>query len=228
MADSPNSTTTSNSATDTTPKSSRRRSTRRPPSPRLTIAVDQELIDNAVRRDSRHCWIAEAIKAAVPEMTSITVDLQTIRFTDPKKRLRYSYLTPAPCNVALIDFDRGMRPEAFNFALRTAAQITRTGGRKGMKHGEGKTREQRRAEETERRAIKRRIYAKTDDLFEHPVEDRERVIRAMDDPTANLGPAMVFVPPEGDKTHIPVVVGGLPAPGNIARTRRFGLRQLRE
>jgi hypothetical protein len=135
----------------------RTRHYRRPPSPRLTIPVDEDRIDEAVRRDSRHCWIAEAISAVVPDMTAITVDLQTIRFTDPAKRLRYAYLTPRSCHIALIEFDQGERPAPF------------------------------------------------------------------------LGAAMIFAAPDRNKHEngIPVVVGGRPTPGNIVRTRRFGLRELR-
>jgi hypothetical protein len=217
---------------DNTPTASaptRSRHYRRPPSPHITVSVNQEQIDNAIRRDSRHCWIAEAIKTVVPDMTAVTVDLQTIRFTDPEKRLRYSYLTPHSCHIALIDFDRGIQPEPFTFTLRRAAQVTRGGRPKGSKNGVHKsTKESRAAYERTRSKIRAEIYASADEVFTAPAEQRERVIRAMEDPEANLGPAMVFPPPNGNKNDPPVVVGGKPAPGNIARTRRFGLRELRE
>jgi hypothetical protein len=214
---------------DNTPTASeptRRRHYRRPPSPQVTVSVDQDQIDDAIRRDSRHCWIAEAIKVVVPNMTAVTVDLQTIRFTDPEKRLRYSYLTPHSCHIALID--RGIQPEPFTFTLRRAAQVTRGGRPKGTKNGVHKSKTATAADERARRNIRAEIYATTDEVFTAPAEQRERVIRAMEDPEANLGPAMVFAPPGGTKKDPPVVVGGLPAPGNIARTRRFGLRELRE
>jgi len=56
-------------------------------SPVLKVAVDRPAIDIAIRNDSRHCLIAEAIKLAYPKFTHISVDLQTIRFSDPEKKI---------------------------------------------------------------------------------------------------------------------------------------------
>lgn len=89
-----------------------------PKSPRLKVEVTQERIDHAITRDSRHCMIAEAIRAAVPEAKSISVDLATIRFTDPRRGLRYTYLTPRIAQVSLVQFDRRKKPAPFEFNLR--------------------------------------------------------------------------------------------------------------
>lgn len=62
--------------------------------------------------------IAEAIKDAVPGAKSVTVDLQTIRWSDPVRRLRYIYVTPMKCVKALIDFDHGRPVDSFTFAVR--------------------------------------------------------------------------------------------------------------
>jgi hypothetical protein len=109
-------------------------------SPGLKIEVTKELIEDAKGRDSSHCMIAEAVKAAFPEASYVSVDLQTIRFSDPVKRLRYTYLTPRIAQIALIDFDQEVTPEPFDFTLRRG-QVTLSGGREG--------RERRRLSEAE-------------------------------------------------------------------------------
>jgi hypothetical protein len=85
--------------------------------PRLSIHVAQEDIDRAVRRDSSHCMFAEAIRATLPWASRVAVDLQSIRFSDPRNRVRYIYLTPRPVQIALIQFDRGENPKPLTFEL---------------------------------------------------------------------------------------------------------------
>jgi hypothetical protein len=90
----------------------------------LKLIVDEETIDQSIKRDSSHCMIAEAVKAAFPDAQSVSVDVQTIRLSDPTKRLRYTYLTPRIAQVAIIKFDQGDKPEPFEVTLRNA-QVTR-------------------------------------------------------------------------------------------------------
>lgn len=75
--------------------------------PRPTVQVTRQIIEAAKRRDSSHCMIAEAIKLAVPNATSVAVDLQTIRWTDRERNLRYIYLTPRIGQINLVKFDQG-------------------------------------------------------------------------------------------------------------------------
>jgi hypothetical protein len=93
--------------------------------PKLDFPVTAEHIDTAIPEDSAHCMIADALKAAMPEVRSVSVDLATIRFTDPKTCRRYIYLTPIPAQVALLDFDKGEKPEPFTVKCH-AAQIVET------------------------------------------------------------------------------------------------------
>jgi hypothetical protein len=95
----------------------------------FTIAVSAELISMSKERDSSHCMTAEAIRAAVPWARSIAVDLQTIRFSDPEKRLRYTYLTPRLVQVELVNFDQGITPDPFDFRL-SGAHVTSMCSRK--------------------------------------------------------------------------------------------------
>jgi len=75
--------------------------------------------------------IAEAIKKAYPKATYVSVDLQTIRFTDPDKGLRYTYLTPRTAQQGIVQFDQGVEVEPFSVRLKNG-QVTEA-GRKGNK-----------------------------------------------------------------------------------------------
>jgi len=97
---------------------------RMPAAPRATIQVTQKHIDMATPRNSGHCMIADAVKAAFPRAQSVAVDIQTIRWSDPAKRQRYVYLTPRSAQVALVRWDQGITTEPFSFKLK-GAQIIR-------------------------------------------------------------------------------------------------------
>jgi len=99
---------------------------RLPKGPVLRIHVTKEAITKAVTADSSKCWIAEAIKIAVPWAQNVSVDLATIRFSDLAKGLRYVYLTPYAAQRAIIEFDEGTPPHPFSFLLRNA-HVTRAG-----------------------------------------------------------------------------------------------------
>jgi hypothetical protein len=104
---------------------------RRLNSPRVTIHISAETIRNSTMRESSHCMIAEAIKAQVPNTQNVTVDLSSIRWTDPKAGLRYVYLTPRNAQVALMYFDIGVEPRPFDIVLARASQIGNAQRRSG-------------------------------------------------------------------------------------------------
>ena len=94
----------------------------------IRIGVTQKHIDDAVRGDSGHCMIAEAIKDASPQgmrLGRIAVDVQTIRFTDLLTAIRYVYLTPPIAQLCLVRFDRGkdFTPFAFRLHRDRAVQV---------------------------------------------------------------------------------------------------------
>lgn len=99
------------------------------------VTVTRELIERATQRDSRHCMVAEAIKSAYPRLTNISVDLQTIRYTDPRMKKRYTCLTPPLAGNAIVEFDQGRTVEPFKLSLIpvhvTAARVA------GKKTGRG-------------------------------------------------------------------------------------------
>lgn len=91
--------------------------------PRLDFPVTAEIIAAATVRDSSHCMIADALRAALPTAEYVSVDLATIRFTDPAAGWRYIYLTPTLAQAALIDFDSGDKPEPFRVYARCAQMV---------------------------------------------------------------------------------------------------------
>lgn len=110
----------------TAPKKTKRGYTR----PRVEIQVLQRHIDQSMQKNSSHCMIAEAIKETLPNAKFVSVDLQTIRWTDPQKGLRYVVLTPKLAQLQLIAFDQGdldnLQP--FEFEMRPR-QVTKAGNR---------------------------------------------------------------------------------------------------
>jgi hypothetical protein len=99
--------------------------------PRPRIDVIQEDIDHAIPKNSGLCMVAQGVYRAVPSAIHVFIDLQTIRWTDRNKGLRYIYLTPRLVQIALYKWDWGIKPKPFSFQLRGAqivsAQITKIG-----------------------------------------------------------------------------------------------------
>lgn len=106
---------------------------------RLEVSVTSEDIARATRRDSRNCMIAEAIKATYPGALKILVDIQTIRWSDPKTGKRYAGLTPPKVAQALVDFDQGREVAPFQFTIRAVQTVKmRTGEEKNKKRAPAK------------------------------------------------------------------------------------------
>ena len=112
---------------------------KKPRGPVLAVSVSKETIARAERAKSRTCMIAEAIKEAYPGASSVSVDIQTCRFTAPEKGLRYVYLTPRMAQVALLDFDQGILPEPFEITLKAAHVVRSHQGTKVFKEANPET-----------------------------------------------------------------------------------------
>lgn len=93
-------------------------------SPRIVVNVSAETIEESTQRDSSHCMIAESVRDIRPNAKHISVDLQTIRFSDPDKRLRYNYLTPRKAQIAIVQFDQGRKPDPFQIVLSGAQVVS--------------------------------------------------------------------------------------------------------
>ena len=83
--------------------------------PNISVPVTQKRIDEGAVRNSNHCMVAESLHDALPHLSRVAVDVQTIRATDVKRKERYVWLTPASVQRLIIDFDRGIKPRPFMF-----------------------------------------------------------------------------------------------------------------
>lgn len=90
------------------------------------IPVRADHIADAMQKDSSHCMTAEGIKEAIPNAKFVSVDLQSIRWTDPDKGLRYIFLTPRICQAGILAFDQGEPVEPFVLRMRPA-QVIKSG-----------------------------------------------------------------------------------------------------
>jgi len=69
------------------------------------------------------CMIVQAIADMRRDLTSIRVDAQSIRFTDPAKNIRYTYLTPPEAQKNLVLFDQGRFEEIKHFHFKLAGAV---------------------------------------------------------------------------------------------------------
>lgn len=184
---------------------------RLPHAPRVTVEVDTSAIDDSVPRDSSHCMIAEAVRRSIPGAIRISVDLQTIRFSDPGKRLRYTYLTPRAAQVALVQFDSGIRPDPFAVRL-VNGQVTAM----GRPQTRTPQQEQERKEHSrETRAAEARARAREAGQQELADDLSRTTLRQ----AAGVG--------GGDNGAVPVRTGGRTPPRMAFAARRtFGIRAL--
>jgi hypothetical protein len=197
------------------------------------IEVTEADIDAAIPKDSGHCAIADAIARQVSGATRVTVDLQTIRWTDSDKGERYTYLTPRAAQVLLLDFDQGEREYCRPLTFRLDRPIHVN----PVTTNSGPATRARRAAQAERVAA---LTSKRDNGDELTRDEKRTLSRAVNRATSpeavarptSPGPRTVDVTAgSADPDGAPAVVvrGGQPAPiGALAhgrgRTRVFGLK----
>jgi hypothetical protein len=90
----------------------------------VSISADTIAAATAGRIDGERV-IAEAVRAARPDVRNVAVDLGTIRWTDPKTDRRVTFATPTVVRSALLDFADGTAPQPFRFILGRAARRAR-------------------------------------------------------------------------------------------------------
>lgn len=121
-----------------------------PASPHIKVNVSAQAIADATAKNSSHCMTAVAVTNACNrrhiDATHVAVDIQTIRFSDPARGLRYVYLTPRPVQDKILRWDQGMVVEPFSFILKAGAVHP-------MNVSSAKTRKQK----TVARAMKRKL-----------------------------------------------------------------------
>jgi hypothetical protein len=113
-----------------------------PHRPHATVTLDD--IDRAIRKESSHCMIADALRREYPKATRIVVDIRTIRMTDPLRHKRFTWLTPYEAARFLVRWDQGIKPPEFVLRLKTPIGIREAGdtsrvSRKGKERVRGVT-----------------------------------------------------------------------------------------
>jgi hypothetical protein len=197
---------------------------------RAGIAVRQQHLDAALRANSSHCAIAMAIKDAVPDAKHIAVDLQTIRWTNPKRGVRYCFLTPAVAqHSVIIPFDQGETCKPVTFRMKPAF-VVRMGAKRrhtpdperlrgtGLRVAEEQAHLPNSEPKPESSPESEPTPASSPDKAKVPYVGKEprkpRVPRAKISET----------PPDGS---VPVTLGGKLPPVSVRARREFGLRALR-
>jgi hypothetical protein len=91
------------------------------------VEVSNDIIETALPANSGHCMISDAVKLTAKrkgwKIGKVLTDLQTIRFTDLKRKIRYVCFTPRVGQLALLAFDQGKKPEPFSFRLKPVQVI---------------------------------------------------------------------------------------------------------
>jgi hypothetical protein len=108
----------------------------------MKITVKKEHIATATERDSHCCMIADALKERFPRAQYVLVDLQSIRFSDPKTRRRFIFLTPPVAQIALLRFDRGDRTLP-GFTFRLVRPLMRDMGWQGQRSASASRKDKR-------------------------------------------------------------------------------------
>ncbi len=169
----------------------------------LTLHLTDENVSTAVQSNSGACLIADAIRREYPFLTSVAVDMATIRVTDRKRGERYTYLTPAVAQHVLLSFDQGWPNPVDSITVRGAVKVNQvTASSKGSV--ERRASRKRDLEAAERRG---EPLSRTDKaaLTRMRNEDQHHPPRT----EVGQGPAELVEPTRRERSA-PVVVGGPP------------------
>lgn len=194
-------------------------------SPRPRVEITQEIIDQAIQKDSGHCVIADAISAQVPHASNVSVDLQSVRWTDRAKGVRYVWLTPPSAQQLLLAFDYGLpiQPQEIRFGgaaqvveVKASSRKAATDSATRRQHLEAKEAAGESLTTSEKRSLAR-FRGHTKEMGGNHIEDR---------PLSEAPPVLV---PVGDAAKRMIKVGGK-APGMAVlahgrgRRRQYGIR----
>jgi hypothetical protein len=203
---------------------------RKPPSPwrngRLFVEVTEEHIRKGLERDSSHCIIALALAdAGAGNFRHISVDLQSCRLTDSKRKLRLTFLSPHAVRDLVVATDQGwrdqIRPCTFSMKPAIIAQS-------------GKKRATPSPEQLKGSGLK--VAAEQPHVSNW--QERHRAASALVVAGTHAGEAAQAAQPRKKRQpralvssvkngEVPVQLGGRPPPVSILSRREFGMRAIR-
>jgi hypothetical protein len=96
---------------------------RRGASPTLQLAITPKQYEQAKQSHSGACLVADAIREQYPNLTTVSVDMATIRASDRERGERYIYLTPPEAQQALLFFDQGWPNPVNKITVRGAVKV---------------------------------------------------------------------------------------------------------
>ena len=105
--------------------------------PQVTVNVLQSHIEDATPRDAHRCMAFRAIQEKHPEFQWIRVDGRTIAFSDPRRRLRFEYITPRIVQQNILRFDNEklrhlIKPFTFKLLVKNALTPRKMGHNGGV------------------------------------------------------------------------------------------------
>lgn len=90
----------------------------------LTFLVSPELWARAVASKSGSCVIAQAVAEQYPFLVKVNVNVVSIRATDSRTGIRYTWLTPHAAGMLLLAFDQGWgQPETRKIVTRRPVHV---------------------------------------------------------------------------------------------------------
>jgi hypothetical protein len=188
----------------------------------LFVQVTEQHIARALERDSSHCIIAMAIADALPHCRHISCDLQSLRWTDPVKRLRYTALSPHLVRDIIVNFDQGLRDKLVPCTFSMKPAIIAQSGKKR----DTPTKQQLRG--TGLRLAKDQPHVSTTWQQRHLAASAAIVNGSeaeANPPRRKRQPrALVSAVKNGE---VPVQLGGRPPGLSILNRREFGMRAIR-
>jgi hypothetical protein len=126
---------------------------------KMFIHISKKNIEEATIKDSNHCMIADAVKDRIPSAQYIKVDLQSIKFSLPETKERYTYFTPPRAQMNIIRFDQGDKSiEPFKFDLKDPVLVEKTGAHSSKVNRTNRKRPTTRKARVESVKRKARIY----------------------------------------------------------------------
>jgi len=199
---------------------------------RLTVQVTEADIAKAKANDSMMCVVAQAIARTFPEARRISVDIQSIRWSDPKGR--HTYLTPYSVQGYIVAFDAGDDIHPFTFVLDSRKAIPVKRNMK-TKAGAALTNARRKTDRAKQRQLKIEDAIEADQASKTPAKtpsavrtEREQAAQRVVEAEVELASTKAAY--EGQVQNQRTGEGHPHVPPRVfkgARTREYGMRKMR-
>jgi len=176
-------------------------------SPTIKLTISEEQRTRAIASNSGGCLIADGLRTQHPRFTNIVVDMATVRVTDRKLGLRYTYLQTGGGQLCLLAFDQGWPNPVSEITYKKAVKIVPVTRAKTGPTSSGeiaRRRQERLAELTARQEAGESLSS-----GEKIALTRMRNAKPAPERPSSVGPTEIRVR-EGGSNHGAVIRGGNP------------------